>query len=84
MATTSQTTTFPSIERPATGMGWRISVSVAAVFAWLIFLLLYFAFWAGAYSAGQSAVIVVVSLLAFVGVNAVAWASWGARHRAPR
>lgn len=63
----------------AGGFGWRVGVSVATVFGFAIFLMLYFAFWAGSYTATQSIVLVLVAVLAFVGVNGATWASWGAR-----
>ncbi len=61
------------------GFGWRVGVSVVSVFGWLIFILLYFAFWANDFTGLQSAVVVIVSILAFIAMNGAAWASWGAR-----
>ncbi|HZY71099.1 MAG TPA: hypothetical protein VFF67_09020 [Thermoplasmata archaeon] len=61
------------------GFGWRIGVSVATAFGFVIFLMLYFAFWSGSFSNIQSVVLVLVAMLAFVGINGAAWASWGAR-----
>jgi hypothetical protein len=62
------------------GFGWRIAVSILSVFGLVSFVLLYFAFWAGAFSASQSAVLVVVTILVFVAANGAAWASWGTRY----
>ncbi len=67
------------------GFGWRVAVSVVSVFGWLCFILLYFAFWANQFSGLQSAVLVIVSILVFIGMNGAAWASWGTRFAgAPR
>lgn len=79
MATPTTTPIAPPIARETTGFGWRISVSIASVFGWVIFVLLYFAFWANQFTGLQSAVLVLVSILVFIAVNGAAWAPWGAR-----
>lgn len=85
MAVPGTPTTTPFPTRRATTGGWRISVSILSVFGLVIFLLVYFAFWASGFSGLQSAVIVLASILAFVAVNGAAWAPWGARFaEAPR
>jgi hypothetical protein len=60
--------------------GWRVGVSVLSVFGLASFLLLFAAFWAGAYSMLQDLVVTLVALLVFVGINGSAWAPWGMRH----
>lgn len=70
----------PSTRRRGKTMGWRVSVSIAATFGWLSFILLYFAFWAGTYSTGQTIVVIVVSILVYVGINGATWAPWGMRN----
>ena len=80
MAATATTTPSTVLPSRATSGGWRISVSILSVFGLVIFLLVYFAFWASGFSGLQSAVIVLASVLAFVAVNGAAWAPWGARY----
>lgn len=66
--------------RGPSSMGWRIAVSIISVFGFVAFLLLYFAFWAGSFSALQSVVVVLVAILFFMAANGAAWASWGMRQ----
>lgn len=80
MAATETPTTSHVPTWRATAGGWRISVSILSIFGLVIFLLVYFAFWAGGFSGLQSAVIVLASILAFVAVNGATWAPWGARY----
>jgi hypothetical protein len=68
------------VRRSVAEMGPRVAVSIASVFGLAIFLLLYFAFWTGSFSWLQSLVVVVVAILAFIGINGAAWASWGVRY----
>ncbi|HYK93484.1 MAG TPA: hypothetical protein VEY07_05520 [Thermoplasmata archaeon] len=65
------------------GMGWRVAVSICSVFGLVSFLLLYLAFWATNFNGAQSAVVVIVSILAFVALNGATWASWGIQHSLP-
>lgn len=85
--TTTTPPTPPSwnADRTPDGMGWRVGVSIVTLFGLVSFLLLYFAFWAGAFVWYQNFAIVVVALLVFVAANGAAWAGWGMRHagRAP-
>lgn len=83
MAGDTATSNILPPRRERTGFGWRVSVSIVTVFGWVSFLLLYFAFWAGAFSVLQSVVIFVVSILVFVAANGAAWAPWGARYAEP-
>ncbi len=78
-ATPSPTDT--SVPQPGgPGFGWRVAVSVISVFGWVIFVLLYFGFWADQFSGLQSAVLILVSILVFIAMNGAAWASWGVRY----
>lgn len=61
------------------GFGARVGVSVLSFFVWISFVLLYLGFWSGGYTALQSVIVIVVSVLLFAAVNGAAWASWGAR-----
>ncbi len=71
----------PEAERAPSvpGFGWRVGVSVATVFGLLSFVLLYFGFWAHLFTGFQTAVVLLVSVLVFIGINGATWAGWGAR-----
>ena len=71
---------FGSPGERRTGLEWRVPLSIVTFFGMLCFLLLYLALWAPSYTAVQSAVIVLVTILAFVGINGAAWASYGIRQ----
>ncbi len=58
----------------------RVSVSIVTLFGWLSFVLLFLAFWEDTFSGAQTAVVLVVSVLAFVAILGVTWASWGMRY----
>ncbi len=61
------------------GMRWRVSGTIVLGTAWLVFILLYAAFWAGAYNLFQNLVIFFASLIVLLGGLAAIWASWGMR-----
>jgi len=62
------------------GFGWRVAVSLVSVFGLTLVFLIYFAFWNNSFSTLQTAVLVVVAILAFIATNGAAWASWGVRY----
>jgi len=64
----------------ASGMHWRVALSIITFFGWIIFLILWLFFYAGSYNVYQNIAIFIVSLLAFIAVNGAAWASWGMRY----
>lgn len=62
------------------GMRWRVSASIIILTAWLVFILLFAAFWAGPpLSLFQDIVIFFASLIVAFGLMAAVWASWGMR-----
>lgn len=63
--------------------GWRVGVSVVSVFGLIVFALLLLAFWAGTFTAFQTAAILTAAGLVFVAVNGGSWASWRASRLAP-
>ena len=81
MALPNATSTVSSPPTAGTGFGWRVGTSIITFFGLISFVLVYLAFWANQFSGLQSAVVIIVSLLVFIGLNGAAWASWGARHR---
>ncbi len=60
-------------------MRWRVSATILLITAWLVFILLYAAFWSGPFSLFQNIVIFFASLIVLFGCIAAAWASWGMR-----
>ncbi len=61
----------------------RLVASIAGVTGWIVFALLWVAFWASGYSLFQNIAVVVVSLVILFGVLASLWVSFGlgvARH----
>ena len=61
------------------GLRVRVAVTILVGTAWLIFLLLYAAFWSSGFNIFQNIAIVLVSVIAVGGVLAAMWASWGMR-----
>jgi len=60
--------------------GWRVSLSIGLGIGWLIFVLLWLAFYAGNYSGYQNFAIILISILVLVVVLGGSWASWGLKH----
>jgi len=64
------------------GMGWRVSLSILVGVGWLVFLLIWFFFYAGSVSNWEKNVaIFLLSLLAICGILGVPWAIWGIRRQ---
>jgi hypothetical protein len=62
------------------GFGWRVSLSIIMGVGWLVFLLIWLFFYAGAFNIYQNIAIFIVSLLIVGGVLAAAWAPWGMKY----
>ena len=62
------------------GMRWRVSLSIIMGVGWLVFLILWLAFYASDFTAYQNIAIVLASLLIVGAVLGAAWASWGMKH----
>lgn len=61
-------------------MRWRVSVTILLLTAWLVFILLFAAFWARPpLDLFQEIVVFFVSLIVVFGGIAAVWASWGMR-----
>jgi len=60
--------------------GWRISLSIGAGVGWLIFLIIWLAFFAGNYTVYQNVAIVLISILVVFIILGGSWASWGIKH----
>lgn len=64
------------------GMDRRIALSALSAYGLAGFALVYFTFWSPPDFGATTAIVVLVAFLAFVGLNAAAWASWEIRYRA--
>ena len=60
--------------------GWRVSLSIGTGIGWLIFVILWLAFYAGGYSAYQNFAIILISILAVFIILGGSWASYGLKH----
>lgn len=60
--------------------GWKVSLSIVMGIGWLIFVILWFAFYAGGYNVYQNFAIVLISILVVFIVLGGSWASWGLKH----
>ena len=69
-------------EHPEGGIPvWRIGISIASGFGWLIFLVVWLFFYADRFSLYQNIGIFLASLLVVGLVNALAWFSFGMKNR---
>jgi len=60
--------------------GWRVSLSIIAGVAWLIFVIVWLAFYAGDYNVYRNLAIILISILVLIVVLGVPWAVWAIRH----
>jgi len=60
--------------------GWRIYLSIGMGVGWLIFFIIWLAFFAGDYTVYQNVAIVLISILLVFIVLGGSWASWGIQH----
>ena len=57
--------------------GWRVSLSVGMGIGWLIFIIIWLAFYAGDFTAYQNFAIILISILVVFLILGGSWASWG-------
>lgn len=62
------------------GFKWRIIVSIVLPFAAIIFLIIWFWYYAEPYSIWQNIAVLLVILLAMGGILGALWARWGMMH----
>ncbi len=62
------------------GFAWRVGLSIAVVFGWLAFLIIWLFFYASHWTVFQNIAIFLVSIIVGIGILAAAWASWGIRY----
>jgi hypothetical protein len=60
-------------------MRWRTTLTILLGTGWLVFILVYAAFWSGDFSLFQNIVIFFASIIIVMGGLAAIWASWGMR-----
>jgi len=59
------------------GFRWRVALSILVVVGWLIFLILWLAFYADGFSIYQNIAVFLVSILVMIAILGPAWAYWG-------
>jgi hypothetical protein len=62
------------------GMRWRVSLSIIMGVGWLVFLILWLAFYASDFNVYQNIAIVLASILIVGAVLGAWWTSWGMKH----
>ncbi len=62
------------------GFAWRVGLSIAVVFGWLAFLIIWLFFYASDWSVFQNIAIFLVSIIVGIGILAATWATWGIRY----
>ena len=60
--------------------GWRVSLSIAIGVGWLIFVIIWLAFFAGNYTLNKNIAIILISILVLVIVLGGPWALWGLKR----
>jgi len=60
--------------------GWRISLSIAMGIGWLIFLIVWLAFYAGDYTLYRNIAIIMISILVLFLILGGSWAQWGLKY----
>ena len=61
------------------GMTWRVGASVFGGIAFLIFLILFLAFYPTNFTTFQNLAIILVAVLVLGAINAALWIPWGMR-----
>jgi len=69
--------------RKGSGLVWRVSLSIVAFFALIIFIILWLFFPATGLSDNQNMAIVIVSILIFFALMGAVWAPFGMRLARP-
>ena len=60
--------------------GWKVSLSIVMGVGWLIFVIVWLAFYAGGYTGYQNFAIMLISILVVFIVLGSSWASWGIKQ----
>ena len=62
------------------GLAPRVVVSIIVLFGFLIFSIVYVAFFAASYSLFQKIAVIVVAMLVAIAILGAMWASWGIKY----
>jgi hypothetical protein len=62
------------------GLGWRSSLSIIVGVGWLVFIIIWLAFYAGDYTGYQNVSIFILSILIMIIILGIPWAQWGLKH----
>jgi hypothetical protein len=62
------------------GLALRVSLSIIVSIGWLVFLVLWFAFYASDYTVYQNIAIVLASVLIIGAILGASWASWSIKY----
>ena len=62
------------------GIATRVIVSIIVLFGFLIFSIMYVAFFAASYSLFQKVAVVLVAILAATAILGAMWVSWGIKY----
>jgi amino acid transporter len=62
------------------GFKWRIGLSIFLPFAAMLFLIIWFWFYAQPYNIWQNLAVILVALLIIGGILGSVWARWGIKH----
>lgn len=65
------------------GFGWRVATSIVVSVGWLIFLIVWLAFFAIDYNGYQNLAIFLVSILVIAAILGPIWAVWGMKMKPP-
>ena len=60
--------------------GWRVSLSIGMSIGWLIFVIIWLAFFAGDYTLYRNIAIIIISILVIFLILGGSWASWGLKN----
>lgn len=66
--------------KKSSGFRWKVSLSIIVSIGWLVFLILWFAFYASNYTVYQNIAIILVSILIMCAILGASWASWGIKY----
>jgi len=70
-------------EKMPPGLASRIAVSIVVGVAWLVFLIIFFAFYADRFTVYQNLAVFIASILVVVAITIPMWVYWGIKV-APR
>jgi hypothetical protein len=62
------------------GLAPRVIVSIIVLFGFIIFSIIYVAFFAASYSLFQKIAVILVAVLVATAILGVMWASWGIKY----